>query len=422
MPGPSAAPAARVSRPLIVILGLLTALAPFSIDAYLPGLPDLARTFHTTASATQLTLTACLLGLAVGQFVAGPLSDSYGRRRPLLAGLGVYTLASLLCALAPSIWTLTAFRFVQGAAGAAGIVISTAVARDRTSGPASARLFAMLALVTGLAPVLAPVVGAQVLQVTSWRGVFIVMGGLGAVLFAVAATGLGESLPVERRHHRGVTAALGVFRRLLADRTVLGCALALGFASGAMFAYIAGGPFVLQDIYGLSPQAYSATFAVNGVGFIVASQTGGRIVHRTGPHALFLTGVALCAVGGIAVLAALAAHAGLIVVLPTLFVVVASMGLTFPNAIAHALTDHAAHAGAAAALLGLAQFLFGALAAPVVGSAGTDTAVPMGIIMAVLGVAAAAACVFVVPRRQAGTGWVRHAAGPGRRWPSPRRT
>ncbi|SQD93853.1 MULTISPECIES: multidrug effflux MFS transporter [unclassified Parafrankia] len=392
-------PSSRISQPQVVILGALTALAPFSIDTYLPGLPDLARTFHTSASATQLTLTACLLGLAVGQLVAGPLSDSYGRRRPLLAGLAVYTLASLLCALAPSIWALATFRFVQGAAGAGGIVISKAIARDRTGGTASARLFATLALVTGLAPMLAPVVGAQVLQVTSWRGVFVVLAGLGAVLFTVTATGLAESLPAGRRHRGGVSATLRVFRGLLADRTVLGCALALGFAAGAMFAYISGGPFVLQDIYGLSPQAYSVAFAVNAVGFIAASQFGGRVVHRTGPRVLLLAGVAMCAVGGIAAFVALAAHAGLGMVLPTLFVTVTSMGLTFPNAIAHALADQAGNAGAAAALLGLAQFLFGALAAPVVGSAGTDTALPMGITIAVLGVAAAAACVFLVPRQ-----------------------
>src|SRR6266705_566720 len=203
---------------LVFILGALSAFGPLSIDMYLPALPSLSRDFGTGASQAQLTLSACLLGLALGQVIAGPISDALGRRRPLLVGLTAYALASLLCVVAPSVYVLVALRFIQGLAGAAGIVIARAVVRDLHSGEALARFFSLLMLVNGLAPILAPLFGGLLLRFTSWRGVFIVLAVIGALLLLAAATSLGETLPPDRRQSGGISATITTFRQLLANR------------------------------------------------------------------------------------------------------------------------------------------------------------------------------------------------------------
>ena len=382
----------RARLQLTLILGGLTAFAPLSIDMYLPGLPSLGGDLAASASAVQLTLTACLAGLAAGQLVAGPLSDRLGRRRPLLAGVGAYTLASLLCAVAPTVWALAGLRFVQGATGAAGIVIARAIARDTHDGPGLVRFFSMLMLVTGLAPILAPVIGGQVLTVTTWRGVFVVLAAIGALLLAAATSGLAETLPAGRRREGGVAETARTMRALLRDRRFLGLALAGGLAFGAMFTYIAGSPFVLQDIYGASPQAFSAVFAANSVGIVALGQLNGRLAGRVPALTMLRIGVTAMAVAGCALLTViLIGGLPLAVLLVPLWVLVASMGLVFPNTTALALADHPEVAGTAAALLGVLQFVVGAAAAPLAGIAGTGTAVPMGTVMAALSLASVAA-------------------------------
>jgi MFS transporter, DHA1 family, multidrug resistance protein len=374
---------------LVLILGSLSAFGPLSIDMYLPGLPQLSRDLGASPSAIQLTLTACLTGLALGQLVAGPLSDRYGRRRPLLAGVAAYAVASALCALAPSVALLVLLRLVQGAAGAAGIVIARAAVRDLHAGDAAARFFATLMLVNGLAPILAPVVGAQLLKVTDWRGVFVVLAAIGALLLSAVALGLRETLPAERRRAGGVRETATTLRRLAADRVFVGYALAAGLAFGAMFAYISGSPFVVQDIYGASPQGFSAVFAVNALGIVTAAQISGRLVGRVSPRRLLWTGLGLGATGGVALLVVVAVGGlGLAAVLVPLFAVVSSIGLVLPNASALALADHPTTAGSASALIGVLQFAVGALVAPLVGIAGKGTAVPMGVVIATLGVGA----------------------------------
>jgi DHA1 family bicyclomycin/chloramphenicol resistance-like MFS transporter len=225
---------------LVVIIGALSAFGPLSIDMYLPALPSLPQELGGTASQVQLTLTACLLGLAAGQVIAGPLSDRMGRRRPLLAGLLLYALASLMCAVAPSLPALIAFRLLQGLAGAAGVVIARAVVRDLFSGSDVARFLALTMLVNGLAPILAPIIGGQLLTFTTWRGVFILLTVIGVGLFLLAALGLGESLPEEQRRTGGIMETLRTFRSLLTDRSFVGYALSSGLAFAAMFAYISG--------------------------------------------------------------------------------------------------------------------------------------------------------------------------------------
>lgn len=382
----------RISRATVVVLGALSALGPLSLDLYLPGLPELADDVGASTSAAQLTLTACLLGLAVGQLLSGPWSDAVGRRRPLLIGAGTYVAASLACAIAPTIATLVALRFVQGLAGAAGIVVARAVIRDLRSGAAAARLFAGLLLISGLAPILAPVLGGQLLVVIDWRGLFVALAGLGALMLVGTLLWIPESHPRALRRTGGLPDTLRVFGALLRGRRFVGCTLSSGLAFAAMFAYIAASPFVLQDIYSLSPAQFSAVFATNAIGIVMAGQISSRLIARLGPRPVLGAGVATGASGGVALLAVVALGGiGLVGVLAALFLVVASIGFVIPSATAIALEGDPATAGSASALLGLTQFAIGAVSAPLVGVAGTDTAVPMALVIVACGLGAVAA-------------------------------
>src|SRR3954452_11435292 len=276
---------------LIIVLGAVNAIGPLSIDMYLPAFPAIAASLHASAAQVQLTLTACVAGLALGQLIVGPLSDRLGRRRPLIAAMTIYAVASVLCSVAPSAPALMALRFVQGLAGAGGVVISRAVVRDLHSGAEAVRLFSSLMLVTGLAPILAPLVGGQVLEVTSWRGIFVVLAVLSALIALVVLAGLRETLPPERRSRQGMARTLATMGDLLHDRWFVGHALAGGLAFGALFAYISGSSFVLQGVYGVSPQVYSVLFAANGLGLIAGSQINARLVGRFGPARLLRFGL-----------------------------------------------------------------------------------------------------------------------------------
>jgi MFS transporter, DHA1 family, multidrug resistance protein len=384
----------------VVVLGSLTAFGPLSIDMYLPGLPAMARSFHASASEAQITLTACLVGLALGQLLAGPLSDRLGRRRPILLGVAAYSAASLCCALAPSVHVFTALRLVQGLAGAAGIVISRAAVRDLYSGVEAARFFSVLMLVNGLAPILAPVIGGQLLKITSWRGVFVTLAAIGVLILVGAATGLPETLPPERRRGDGLRATVATMRALLRDTVFVGYALACGLSFAAMFSYIAGSPFVLEDIYGISPQVFSAVFAANACGIVAASQVNRRLLAHSSPRALLRLALLAGAAGGIALLTVvLIGGLGVWAVLMPLFVVVSSVGIVMPNSTALALSDHPDAAGSASALLGMLQFVIGAGVAPLVGVAGKHSAVPMALMIALLGVGALVAMGLLTRRR-----------------------
>lgn len=388
--------AATRSASVLLVLGALVALGPLSTDAYVPGLPRLAEDLRSSSSTAQLTVTTCLVGLAMGQLVAGPMSDALGRRRPLLLGLCVYTAAGFLCATAPDVGLLIVFRGIQGVGGAFALVIAYACVRDRYAGNAAARYFSLLLLVTGLAPVLAPLVGAQLLKISGWRLVFVALAMLSGALLVACVRALPESLPAHRRQPGGLRAAGSVYVRLLTDRQLLGYTLTNALVFAAMFAYISGSPFVLEDIHGLSPQQYSLVFAANAVGLVAAAQASGRLVRHLDARLLLAGGVAGSVVGGVALLVCVSAGAGLWPLLAALFAVVTSVGLVLPNAPALALERHGSHAGAAAALLGCAQFLFGGLAAPLVGFLGPQSALPMAAVIAALAGAAAIALVTLV--------------------------
>jgi len=375
----------RRRRALLLIVGALSGLAPMSIDFYLPALPHLTADLGADTSTGQLTLTACLLGIALSQVVAGSLSDTLGRRRLVLIGLAAYGLVSALCAVAPNIWVLLGLRFAQGCACGIGFVVARAIVRDVYSGDQAARIFALLVLVSGVAPVLAPVFGAQVLLLTSWRGIFVVLAALGAVLFTAAVLRLPETLPAHLRHEPGLATKLRVFGALLTDRRFVPFAVSGGLSFAAMFAYISGSPFVLENIYGLSPQLYGVAFGVNSAGIVATSQVSRRLVGRVGPGPLLRVGVTTMAVGGAGVLATVLLGLGLAPLLLFLLATISSVGLILPNATALAMAHQQHAAGSASALFGLGQFGVGAVAAPLVGIAGSHTAVPMAVTIAVCG-------------------------------------
>lgn len=357
----------------VLVLGAMSAFGPLCIDLYLPAFPALAEDLDASSVNVQLTITTCLLGLAVGQLVAGPLSDRFGRRRPLLVGVGLFVFASLLCAMAPDTPTLLIARGLQGLAGSAGIVIARAVARDLYSGPELVRFFSLLLLVNGVTPILAPTLGAQLLRVMDWRGLFGVLAGVGVVLWFAVLRWLPETLPAARRQDGGVRAALTTYRRLLGERSFVTVLLTSGLVFGALFVYIAGSSFLLQETYGLSAQEFALAFGANAAGLIVAAQITGRIVGRVGARRLLGIGVLQSVLGGLFLLAAVLVDAPVAVILAALLVTVSSIGVVAPTAAALALADHAHVAGSASALLGVANYLLGSLLAPLSGLGGPTT-------------------------------------------------
>ncbi|WP_327283178.1 MULTISPECIES: multidrug effflux MFS transporter [unclassified Streptomyces] len=384
---PKTKSARRTGLLVTFILGGLSALPPLSMDMYLPALPEVTSALHSPAATIQITLTACLAGMALGQVVIGPMSDKWGRRRPLLFGMVVYVLATAICALAPTAEMLIGFRLIQGLAGSAAVVIARAVVRDLYDGVEMARFFSTLMLISGVAPIIAPLIGGQILRFADWRGVFVALTGVGAVLTLVVWRSLGETLPPERRQTGGVGSALRTMRGLLADRVFAGYTLTGGFAFATLFSYISASPFVVQEIYGASPQTFSLLFGLNSVGLIAAGQVNGKLlVGRVRLDRVLGGGLAVITTASVALLlmsSGVFGAVGLVPIAAALFVLMTAMGMVLPNTNALALmrTPHAA--GSASALLGTSSFLVGAIASPLVGIAGEGTAVPMAVVQLV---------------------------------------
>lgn len=367
---------------LIVVLGTLIALGPLTIDMYLPAFPKLTEDLGASPSSVQLTLTGMLAGLAVGQLLIGPLSDAFGRRRPLLVGLVVHALASVLCAVAPNVHVLAAVRVLQGLAGAAIGVVAMATIRDLFSGVAMARAMSRLMLVIGLAPIVAPSLGGFILEVTSWRGIFVVLAGAAVLLVGVAFLGLRETLPPEQRRSARIGATARTYRSLLADRTFVALVLMGGLVFASIFAYVSGASFVLQEGFGLSERAFGLVFGANALGLTLLSQLNPLLIRRFSQVDV-LTGalvVSVLAAAGL-VVAGASGTGGLVMVLVPLFVVLGAAGLAIPNTPSLALSRHGEAAGTASALLGCTQFAIGAAVAPLVGLTGSTTTVPMGAVM-----------------------------------------
>jgi MFS transporter, DHA1 family, multidrug resistance protein len=360
----------------------LIALGPLTIDMYLPSLPTITTELMTTDETVQLTLTGTLLGLGLGQLVIGPLSDRFGRRRPLLAGTAVHVLASALCLLAPNVEVLAGLRVLQGLGAAAGSVVALAIVRDLYAGRAAATLLSRLILVMGAAPVLAPTLGGYILEFTAWRGVFAVLAVYGLVLIPIAARALPETLPPERRVTSGMVGTLRAYGGLLRDRTFVGLVVVAGLAMSAILGYVSGASFVFQEQFGLDEQQFGLVFGSGAIWLIVATQLNPVLLRRFEPRQLLLAAlVAGSAAGALLLAVALSGFGGLVGVLVPLWMVLFSVGFAMPNAPAVALSRHGEKAGTAAALLGAAQFGVGALIAPMVGVLGNNAAA-MGTVVA----------------------------------------
>lgn len=372
-----------VGTALATLLLLLTVFGPISMDLYLPVLPALTEELGAATSTAQLTVTACLIGLAVGQVVAGPLSDRFGRRAPLLVGTAAYVAASALCAVSPTIETLVLARLVQGLAGAVGIVIAQAAGRDLYEGGALIRYYGRLTVLGGLAAIVGPLIGGQLARVTDWRGLFLFLSGVGVVLLLASLVVFRETLPPGQRGGGGLRQTGRDFRRLLSDRLFLGAVLITGFVNAALFAYLSGATYILQGVYGLSPQGYSMAFGLNSLGFMVFGYLAGRTAERRSVAGTLVAGVAMCAAGALGLLATGLFGLPMIVVILSLLVMVSGVAVTAPPTTSLALADYPELAGTASSVLGLTRFAFGGIAAPLVGLGGAHTVLPLGVVTVV---------------------------------------
>ncbi|WP_251453836.1 multidrug effflux MFS transporter [Microbacterium sp. Marseille-Q6648] len=392
-------PTTAVRRRLPALLLLLTVFGPISMDLYLPALPALTIELAATTSVAQLTVTACLIGLAAGQLIAGPVSDRFGRRGILLVGIVAYIVTSALCALSPSIELLILARLVQGLAGGVGIVIATAAGRDVFSGRALTRFYGSLTVIGGFAAIVGPLLGGLLNTFTDWRGLFVFLAVIGVAILVAALIGFGETLPSGRRTSGGLARTLRDYRTLLADRVFLGAVLNQGFLYAALFAYLAGSTYVLQDIYGLSPQWYAAAFGLNSAGHMLFGYLAGRTAERWSIAGTLAVGVAVTGLGALGLLVAGLSPMPLWVVIASLFALSSGVAMTAPPATTLAMTDYPQMAGTASSLLGMVRFGFGGIAAPFVGVAGALSILPLGLTTTVAVLLAAASCLLLIGRK-----------------------
>jgi MFS transporter, DHA1 family, multidrug resistance protein len=370
----------RPPRHLVALLAGFTSLVVLTTDVYLPVLPRLGRDLHASNAAAAATVSAVLIGIAVGQIVIGPLSDAVGRRIPMLAGAFGYAVLHVLAALAPNIATLLVLRALTGLATAACIVVARAVVADVYPGTSAARAFATLSAVTAIVPVLAPAAGGLLSHVMSWRGMFLLLAAAATVVGVIGWRGLPETRPAEQRGPARFGPVLRDLGALLRRRHFLGYVAAMAAVGGILFGYIGASSFVLEDIYALSPQQFSLVFAANSVGLFVVTWVARHLVARAGPRRLLLTGQ-LGSISGAGVLALGVAGVGLAAVLAGLFVSVASLGLVMPMATSLGMAEAAGWGGAASGVIGICQFTVGAVASPLAGLG--DTAWSLVIVMAV---------------------------------------
>ncbi len=374
---------------LALILGALTAMGPLAIDMYLPALPTIARDLETSAASVQVSLAMYFVGIACGQAFYGPLSDRFGRKRALYVGLIVFVISSIGCALADNVRALIAWRFFQALGGCAPLVVPRAVVRDYFDERGSARMLSVLMLVMGLAPILAPLVGGQLLVNFGWRSVFWILAAYGALWLAVVTWALPESLPSERRRVQPLRAVIALYARLLRDRAYVGYVLTGGFIFSGLLAYIAGSPFVFIELFGVPPEQYGFFFAINAIGIIGASQVNRWLAGRVEPRRIVQLVLPVAMIAGLTLVAnAWTGFGGFAGILVPLFGFIACHGFVMPNTTAMAMAPHGGAAGSASALLGTLQFVLGATAGVLVGVLGNGTAVPLAAVIAACGIGA----------------------------------
>ncbi|MCV7301442.1 multidrug effflux MFS transporter [Mycobacterium barrassiae] len=358
---------------MVIILGLMVALGPLTIDMYLPALPKIGEDLGVSSSVAQLTLTGTLAGLALGQLIVGPLSDSLGRRRPLMAGIVLHMLASLLCLFAPNVAVLGVARLLQGVGAAAAMVVAFAVVGDLFAESAAATVISRIMLVLGAAPVIAPSLGAVVLLKASWHWVFAVLVVMAGALLLVAALALPETLPEKHRRPLHVRSIGATYIEVLRDVRFVVLALVAALGMSGLFAYISGAAFVLQGHYGLDQQVFALVFGAGAFALIGATQFNVVLLRRFPPQRIALWALAAASASGAVFVGLAVTHTGGLFgfVLPV-WAILGAMGLVIPNAPAVALSRHPDAAGTAAAVLGAAQFGLGAAIAPLVGVLGND--------------------------------------------------
>ena len=410
------APSGAAYYRLALILGALTAMGPLAIDTYLPALPRIADDLHTSDALVQVSLSVYFVGIALGQAFYGPLSDRLGRKPALYLGLALFILASVGCALATSVHALIVFRFLQALGGCAPLVVPRAIVRDHFDQRGSVRMLSILMLVMGLAPILSPLVGGQLLGFFGWRSIFWVHAIYGSVWLLAVAVGLRESLDVARRQRQRLGAVLAVYGRLLGDRVFMAHVLVGALIFAGLLAYISGSPFVFIELFHVSPSHFGLYFGVNAIGIMMASQINRWLAQRVDASQILRRVLPLSLAASVAlVVNAAIGFGGFAGILVPLFVYIAMHGFVMPNTTALAMAPHGAVAGSASALLGSIQFILGALSGTLVGALSNGTPVPLAVVIAGCGAAAFAIQMFGLRREPQGQTAGKMSGGSARR-------
>ena len=365
----------------VIVLGALTALGPFTVDLYLPAFPVVEHDLGTTVAAIQLTLTATTIGFALGQLFVGPWSDKIGRRLPLIIATAVHIAASIGIVLAPDVVWVGVFRVLQGVGAAGGGVVAMAMVRDLFGGLPLVRMLSRLALVSGLAPIIAPVIGSQLLRIIDWRGIFVFLAAYGVVVLLAAIFFLVETQPPARRGDLGHSTARERYKALFNDRIFVGVIIVAGMTFSGLFAYLSSSSFLFQEIYNFSPQQFGLLFAINSVGIVIGVQTSSRLAKYIGPQWILLGAVGLMFLAALSIVSLNLAHAGLMGILVPLWFFILACGFAFPCQQVLALAGHGGEAATAASLMGAVNFGLAGLLSPIVGLFGIHNAIPMGTMM-----------------------------------------
>jgi MFS transporter, DHA1 family, multidrug resistance protein len=365
----------------VLVLGALTALGPFTVDLYLPAFPAIETDLETSVSAIQLTLTATTIGFALGQLLVGPWSDKIGRRVPLITATALHILASLGIIFAPDVEWVGVLRVFQGVGAAGGGVVAVAMVRDLFGGLPLVRMMSRLALVSGLAPVVAPVIGSQLLLFTDWRGIFAFLTIYGVLVITAAIFFLVETQPAARRGDLGHSTARERYRALFTDRIFVGVIVVAGMTFTGLFAYLSSSSFLFQEVYAFDAQQYGYLFAINSVGIIIGVQSSSRLAKYVGPQWILLGAVSLMftAATTIAVLQLL--NVGLLGILIPLWFFILACGFAFPVQQVLAIDGHGGEAATAASLMGAVNFGLAGLLSPIIGLFGIHDAIPMAVMM-----------------------------------------